>query len=225
MAVLGVVIYTADERPYKEGNYVEMFNEINTSTSVKELTCILHTDKFKEKDALEWRQLISHRLVIVTEKKPKLTEKSEDFVILDPSLDKEEEDYIRAIQCVFRVRDRDFVRRQIEDVPVALLLSFVRANRPNDLELHRSLNDIMFLLPKKYIYALVAYAIKPSGQRVQWPKKRKKDEFPPSPFRSNDLYWTEILDNCPSVRNEVRGGGDELPKGMRKRKESVTEWI
>ena len=93
---MGVVIYTADERPYKEGNYVEMFNEINTSPSVKELTCILHTDKFKEKDALEWRQLISHRLVIVTEKKPKLTEKSEDFVILDPSLDKEEEDYIRA---------------------------------------------------------------------------------------------------------------------------------
>jgi len=222
---LGVVIYTADERPYKSGNYVEMFNEMNTSPSVEELTCILHTDKFTEKDALGWRELISHRLVIVTEKKPKLTEKSEDFVILDPTLDKEEDDYIRAIQCVFRVRDRDFVRRQIQDVPVPLLLSFVRANRPNDLELHRSLNEIMFLLPNEYIYALVAYSIKPSGSRVQWPKKQKKQEFPPAPFRNNDLYWREILDNCPSVRNEVRAGGDELPKGIRKRKEVVTEWV
>lgn len=222
---MGVVIYTADERPYKEGNYVEMFNEMNTSPTVPNLTCILHSDKFTEKDALEWRELISHRLVIVTERKPKLTEKSEDFVILDPTLDKEEDDYIRAIQCVFRVRDRDFVRRQIEDVPVPLLLSFVRANRPNDLELHRSLNEIMFLLPNEYIYALVAYSIKPTGQRVQWPKKQKKEELPPSPFRHNDLYWKEILENCPAVRNEVRTGGDELPKGMRKRKEVVTEWV
>ena len=65
------MIYTADERSYKEGNYVEMFNEMNTSPSVPNLTCILHTDKFTEKDAMEWRKLISHRLVIVTEKKPK----------------------------------------------------------------------------------------------------------------------------------------------------------
>ena len=222
---MGVVIYTADERPYKEGNYVEMFNEMNTSPSVPNLTCILHTDKFTEKDALEWRELISYRLVIVTEKKPKITEKSEDFVILDATLDKEADDYIRAIQCVFRVRDREFVREKIQDVPVPLLLSFIRANRPHDLGLHRSLNEIMFLLPNKYIYALVAYAIKPSGNRVQWPKKQKKEDSPPKPFRSNDLYWREILDNCPSVRNEVRSSGDELPKGMRKRKEVVTEWV
>ena len=62
---MGVVIYSADERTYKEGNYVEMFKEINTSPSVANLTLILHSDKFTEKDALEWRDLISYRLVII----------------------------------------------------------------------------------------------------------------------------------------------------------------
>jgi len=224
VAVLGVVIFTADERPYKEGNYVEMFNEMNTSPSVPNLTCILHSDKFTEKDALEWHTLISHRLVIVTEKKPKLTGKSEDFVILDSTLDKEADDYIRAIQCVFRVRDRDFVFEQIQSVPVPLLASFVAANRPDDITLHRLINQTKYTLPEKYLRAIVAYGITPSGERVKWPKKKAKEEHPPKPFRSSDLYWREILENDASVRNEVRDEGDEV-KGLKKTKEKVVGWI
>ena len=221
---MGIVIYTADERAYKSGNYVEMFNEMTTSPSVEELTCILHTDKFTEKNALEWRELISHRLVIVTEKKPKLTTKSEEFVILDPSLDKEEEDYIRDIQCVFRVRDRDFVFQQIQSVPIPLLISFVGANRPDDITLHRLLSQSKYVVPEKYIYAIVAYGIKPSGKRMVWPKKKTKEEFPPKPFRSNDLYWREIIDGSAEVRNEVRDGGDTV-KNLKKTKEKVVGWI
>jgi hypothetical protein len=224
VALLGVVIYSADERTYKEGNYVEMFKEINTSPSVANLTLILHSDKFTEKDALEWRDLISYRLVIITEKTPKLTDKSSDFVIVDESLAKDKEDHIRAIQCVFRVRDRNFVYQQIQSVPVPLLLSFVGVNRPDDINLHRLLNECKYEVADKYIYAVVAYAIKPSGKRVVWPKKKSKVELPPKPFRSNDLYWREIIDNSAEVRNEVREGGDSV-KNLKKTKEKVVGWV
>jgi len=76
----------------------------------------------------------------------------------------------------------------------------------------------------KYIYAVVAYAIKPSGKRVVWPKKKSKVELPPKPFRSNDLYWREIIDNSAEVRNEVREGGDSV-KNLKKTKEKVVGWV
>jgi hypothetical protein len=225
VAVLGVVIYTADERPFKQGKYVEMFGELTTSPTTPDLTCILHTNKFTEKDAIEWHPLIAHRLVIVTDKKPRLTKKSDEFVILHSSLDKEAKDYYRATSVVFRVRDRALALSQAAEVPLPLLLSFVRANRPDDMELHRALNDVVYTLPQEYAHALVACGIKPTGKTIAYPKKSKKDSEPPAPFRSTDQHWQIIVDNAPAIRNEVRDNNDEMPKGVKKTKEAVSEWI
>ena len=58
-----------------------------------------------------------------------------------------------------------------------------------------------------------------------WPKKKKVDAVRPSYFRSTDKHWQTILENYKSVANQVRARGDDLPKGVRKRKQRVNEWV
>ena len=71
----------------------------------------------------------------------------------------------------------------------------------------------------------MAYHIKPKRQKVVWPKKKKEAPTKPDYFRSTDKHWEIIVENSNSVANDLRLRGDDLPKGVKKRKQQVNEWV
>ena len=73
--------------------------------------------------------------------------------------------------------------------------------------------------------AIFAYSIEPDHAKTVWPKKKKKEATAPLPFREKDKYWKEIITGIDSVANEIRESGQELPKGVRKTKVVVNEWV
>ena len=83
---MGVVIFTKDDARYRNGDYFAMYGELTVSPSLRHTTYILHINKFSEQDAIYWAKVVPFRLVVVTDKLPKLTKASEECVILDQSI-------------------------------------------------------------------------------------------------------------------------------------------
>ncbi len=80
---MGVIIFTQDDARYRKGDYLTMYGDITINPTAPETTYILHNKKFSEDELIYWASIVPHRMVIVVDKPPKLTSKSEHCVILD----------------------------------------------------------------------------------------------------------------------------------------------
>lgn len=221
----GIVILTADERAYKQGMVIETGGMIYPPTN-RDVTYIVHLRKITEKEIKRWMDVVAYRLVFVIDKLPTLTDATKQAIIIDKSLRKEEVNYKRQMDALFRWADRQRVHQAFGGMPIPLALAFLRENKKDDMHLWRLLADVVFTLPNEYVEAVMVYGVKPSRQQVKWPKKKvKADERPPM-FRESDLYWREILDADANARNEARVSDiDNLPKSVKKRKEKVSQWL
>tara|TARA_Y100000593_G_scaffold70958_1_gene130203 strand:+ start:22529 stop:23191 length:663 start_codon:yes stop_codon:yes gene_type:complete len=218
----GVVIFTRDAAPYRVGEYVEMYS-FDYPPTAPDTTYILHDNKFSEKDAEGWVDLIPYRLIVVTDKQSINT--NDERVFGDKTVGGRSVSYRRNIEALFKWADRLRVLRYIATVPLPLVSSFVRVNRADDIETGRRLAASRFHLPDEYTHSILAYSIHAGASKVIWPKKRAKLAGSSIPFtRASDKYAEDLLALAPEIRNELRDKGVEV-KGLKKTKESVTEWL
>jgi len=219
-----MIIFTTDETPFRCENEIIMYGSIDVIPTVKETTYILHTNKFSSDDVIYWSDIIKSRLVIVTEKIPKLSKKAKELCIIDDKLKAQNTpDVFLLVKALMNWQNRDKVKQMYQDQPTPLLLWFLKGN-VSDIKLWRRVSKVLYQLPEKYLQAVLLYGIKPSRQRAVWPKKTKKEKERPSLFRESDKHWELILENSKAVANKVRDDGD-VPSGMKKTKEKVIDWI
>jgi len=188
---MGVVIFTADDSRYRIGHYLKMFGTMSMAPVAADTTYILYDAPFDEKDALYWAPLIQHRLVVVTEKPPKLSKRSEDCVIVDQSFKANQPDHGRMMKAAMTWQDRDRALTAMEHVPLPLANAFIRANN-TDIDMGRLLAAIRFTLHDDYARAAMAYGHKPNG--FSWPKRsRNKDYIQHPDLRKSDNYHEYLL--------------------------------
>ena len=224
---MGVVIFTRDAARYREGNYVEDHRGLATPPTAPDTTFIVHDNKMTEKKASEWADIVPFRMVIVTEKAVNL-KGNDERVFADNTVSNRKQSYRRNVEAVFRWTERDRVLTVLEGTPIPLINSFVRTNRPEDIETARRLAQVRYQLPDEYTYSVLAFSIKPRAGKVVWPKKRPAATpvGPSIPFiRDSDVHVRDLLALNPRLRNEVRDISDSIPKEIKKRKESVGEWL
>lgn len=219
-----MIIFTNDATNFRCDNEIIMYGHIDVIPTLKETTYILHTNKFSSDDVITWSPLIKSRLVIVTEKLPTLSKKAKELCIVDDKLKKKNnDDTFFLVRGLMNWENRDRVKELYKEQPTPLVLWFLRANIM-DISLWRRVAKVLYQLPDTYLKASLIYGIKPSRKRVVWPKKKAKVKEVPSMFRSSDKHWEIIMQNSKTVANQVRDDG-EVPKGMRKTKQKVMEWI
>jgi hypothetical protein len=196
------------------GEYLVMYRTLDTAPTQANITYILHTDKFGVKEIEKWSPVIQNKLVIVTEKAPKITKKIEDLVVVDDKLlIKNKDNYFGAIKSLLTWNDRKRVSKVLHDTPLPLVIAFLKQNDV-DIEVWRSLAKTHQILPEKYSRALLTYKIKPKNMRVNWPKKKTKEKERPDVFEYDDEHWEIIKDNSITVTNTSR-----------KRKKVSDEWV
>jgi len=216
--MMGVLIFTLDASLYRKGNYVEG-KEVLANPSIEDMTIIVHA-KPKKADCLEWLDKIAYRMVYVCKSYPKI---DDDRVIVDKTHGRKD-DYMTAIGRVLRSRDRDMAWSAIQEVPIPLLLAFLRESH-KDVRLWRNLAKGFQWVPESYQKALISYGTKPIS-RVQWPSKKKNPEVLPYGFNHTDKYAMEITRLDEKVANEIRLHDiDSLPKNMKKRKQEEGGWV
>ena len=219
-----MIIFTSDPEPFQDGHYITMYGKIDTIPTLKETTYILHSDKFSSQNVIDWSPVIHNKLVVVTDKPPKLNKQAKELCVVDDKLNgKSKDNTFLLVKALMNWSDRERVKVLYKNQPTPLLLWFLRANN-DDIDLWRKIAEVLYTLPEDYLKAILTYGIKPSRQRATWPKKQKKDKDRPSIFRSSDQHWEIILDNSITVANAVRDDGD-IPGGMRKTKEVSTSWL
>ncbi len=209
-----MIIFTIDPAPFMTGDYLVMYRTLDTAPTQANVTYILHTDKFGVKEIEKWSPVIQNKLVIVTEKAPKITKKIEDLVVVDDKLlIKKRDNYFGAIKSLLTWSDRRRVSKVLHDTPLPLVIAFLKQNDV-DIEVWRSLTKTHQILPEKYSRALLTYKIKPKTMRVNWPKKKTKEKERPDVFEYDDEHWEIIKDNSITVANTLR-----------KRKKVTDEWL
>lgn len=221
---MGIVIFTSDDSKFLEGNYVLMTGKIDTPPSNPEVTYILRTTRFKEKDVVNWLPYIQNRLVVCIDKPPKLSKKIQEYVIIDDTYKNKPNGFMSNIMSILSWKDRLRVFTAIKDLPIPYGLAFLRKNR-DDINLWRRIARANMELPDEYTRAIFAYGINPDGKKIVWPDKKKVEVKVPKPFRQNDKYWEEIIKGSDSVANEIRDSKQQLPKGVKKTKKAVNEWL
>ena len=222
---MGIIVFTADDAKYRVGDYITMYGEMAYPPTTPDTTYILHTTRFKEKDALSWATIVPYRLVIVTSKLPTLTSKSEDIIVIDASLAKKKDNWRMPAEAILRWRDRERAYSQAQKIPIPLALAFLRANNVS-IDVWRLLADITYTLPDEYIRGVFGYAIQPQQARVAWPKKSIKKTPLLDGVRESDIYTEQIIELSRLVANEVRVKNPScLPKRVKKRKEGGVEWL
>ena len=220
-----VVILTNDDAKYVKGNNIKMRGEMTYPPTSQDVTYIVYGYKPKEDEILYWNKVCPYRLVYVVNKLPKMKQSTKDEIIID--MPNTKQSYNRQIEAIFKWPDRLRVYNQIQQVPIPLILAFLKVNRPNNMKLWRLLSDVTFTLSDDYVYALLAFGVDFNRDKFLWPKKKSKntDEIP-SQFRQGDEWWKTITENSPEVANHIRENEiDSLPKKMKKKKEKVIEWI
>ncbi len=223
---IGIIIFTADDTEFQVGEYIVMDGSITHPPTARDITYILRTKKFTADDVAFWAPLVHYRLVVTVKTLPRMTDKVREMVIVHSSLNKRKPNYNRHASAMLTWNDRIRAKREVEAIPIPLALSFAKTNRPDAINLHRRLALVKYTLPESYSYALLTYALKPQSGSVKWAKKKAKVEERPLGIRSSDLYWETLVANDARVANEIRDGFIELlPKGVKKRKEAVTEWV
>ncbi len=221
------MIFTHDPVKFKGKRYVEMHGVIDTLPTTDATTFILHSDKFKEKDAISWLPLIQGKLIVVCSKPPKLTSKKEiaKSIIIDSNFPRVKTGFSRQMQSFLRWSDRHRAFLAMREVPVPVMINYGIANRPQDIETWRLLNRAGVLLPEDYSKAILCFGLEPSADKISWPNKKKKEVEVPVPFRESDKYWEEILKSQSSVANQIRDVNSNIPAGIKKGREEVREWL
>ena len=222
---MGVVILTSDPTPFREGEYVEGVGIMCPPTA--NTTFIFHMKSAlkPERDIERWLDVVGYRMVLVTNKVPKMKADLKERIIIHRSLNKAEQGFNREYAAMMKWRDRDRAKPMVERIPTPVAVSLMVANRKEDMRLQRLVADANHTLPTSYITALATYGVKPNNDRYIWPKKRKS-VAPPPQFRESDEHWGLIVATSPKVRNEIRTvNPDRAPKTMRKRKERVHSWV
>ncbi len=218
---MGVVILSADPYPYRTGTVIES-NEITNAPTKNDTTYIFHVRRVTEKEILAWQEVVNYRLVFVIDKLPKISGKTKDSIIIDKSLIIRKSDFKREVGAMLNWGNREQTAKYIEKLPTPLALSFLRENR-KDIGLWRLLADCVFVLPDEYAKAILSYGVE-AGRGMKWPKRKTTAKERPDCFRESDVYWEHLLECSANVRNDVRDTG-KVPKGVKKKKESILEWI
>lgn len=220
---MGVIVFADDDAKYRKGDHIVMYGDMSVAPTAPDTTFILHTDKFTEKEAIMWAEIVPYRMVIVG-KLPKLSKASEHCVIIDQQT-KVKQDYSRSIRAGLCWSDRDRAHRALRTTPLPLTNAFVRAN-VNDIRVGRLLARCTFTLHEDYTMAALAYGINPVAD-FKWPTKAKRmDYILPLGIRQTDKHMDIIINNDVVVANEVRTHQpDALSKGLPKTKQKVIEWL
>jgi len=222
---MGIVILAGDDAEFKVGDYIIMHREMTCLPTAPGTTYILHVRKFTEEDILEWVNIVAYRLVIVLDKKPKLTKKSEDFVVVHESLKAKADPIGPGIGAMMRWRDRSAAHQVIKTLPIPVGLAVWRNAHPDDIATARRLAQVSFTLPNEYAHAVFAYSINPNKPSRRL-KPKKEDYEVPHGFRLSDLYTEDLIRLAPDVANKVRTVDIQaLPKGVKKTKQAVLGWL
>lgn len=222
---MGIVILAGDDSEFRVGDYIVMHREMTYLPTAPATTYILHVKKFTEEQIMEWADIVAYRLVIVLDKKPKLTKKSEDFVVVHGSLKNEPDPIGPAIGAMMRWRDRKAASALVKTLPVPLALAVWRNAHPDDITTARRLAQVSFVLPDEYAHSIFTWSINPNKPSRRY--KPKKDDYEvPHGFRESDLYTEDLIRLAPDVTNKVRTIDKEaLPKGVKKTKQAVLDWL
>jgi hypothetical protein len=222
---MGVIILAGDDGEFRHGEFVVMRGEITTPPTAPGVTFILHTRKWSEDDTEDWIDLVAHRFVVVLPKKPTLTARTKDRVILHDSFIEATDEIGPAIGAMMRWRNRNAAWPVVQNLPVPVALSVWRNNHPDDIDTARRLARVSFVLPELYAHAVFTFSVNPMkpGKRL---KVAKEDDDLPIGFRESDHYAVELVRLAPDVANTVRVQAPEtLPKGVKKRQTQVMEWL
>tara|TARA_R110000851_G_scaffold219699_1_gene372417 strand:- start:140 stop:805 length:666 start_codon:yes stop_codon:yes gene_type:complete len=221
---MGIVIFTDDDSKFMDGRYIMMMGQIDTPPTNKDITYILRSNKFKEKDVLEWLPLIKNRLVVCCDKPPKITKKSEEFVIIDDSLKiKGKRNHYSPINALLTWKDRKRVSAVFAQTPLPLANVFLLENDV-DIGIWRKIAQTAMFLPEKYTRAIMVYGIQPAHKKTKFPKK-KKVVYQYEQCRESDKHIQVIVENSITVSNRIKEQGGSVPKGMNKTKGLVNEWL
>ena len=222
---MGIVILAGDDKEFRVGDYIVMHREMTCLPTAPGTTYILHTKKFTEEQILEWADIVAYRLVIIVETKPKLTKKSEDFVVVHDSLKKLPDLIGPSIGAMMRWRDRKAAANLVKQLPIPVALAVWRNAHPDDIDTARRLAQVAFTLPDEYAHAVLTYSINPNKPSRRL--KPKKDDYEvPHGFRLSDLYTEDLIRLAPNVANKIRTVDIEaLPKGVKKTKQAVLDWL
>ena len=219
---MGVLIFTHDAEKYRTGDYVEG-GYVSSDPQVEGLTVIVHKRYPTAKECVAWLPHIAYRMVWVCAKPPKM--KKNDSVIIDGVFKKQ--DYTRNIDATMRWSNRTKSFPECANVPVPLMLSFLRENN-RDIALWRTLAKSFTNVPEDFQQALINFSHKPV-RRMSWPKKKKSDGVLEYPFgiRESDTHWESIVRLSKEVANDLRRTEKKLlPKGIPKREQSTLDgWI
>ena len=226
---MGMIFLTSDERPFKEGEYI-ISHDLTYLPTAPNTTYIVFKNKLKEKEILDWIDIVSFRLVFVVDKIPKLSKTTKERIIIHESLNPSTESYNKAIQAIWKYGDRQYVYSLLKQTktPVPLAVAWMKANTRFDAQKWRRMAAVQFTLSDTYAHAIMAFCVHPTGQNPQWPKAGNKNQWdePPLMCRDSDLYAKTILDASPEMRNEIR---DTVPQEkqniIRKRRETILEWL
>ena len=222
---MGLIILAGDDSEFRVGDYIVMHRELTCLPTAPGTTYILHTRKFTEDDIMEWAEIVSYRLVIILDKKPKLTKKSEDFVVVHDSLKDKPDPVGPAIGAMMRWRDRKSASKLVKTLPVPLALAVWRNAHPDDIDTARRLAKVSFTLPDEYAHAVFTYSINPNKPSRK-AKPKKEDGEIPHGFRESDLYTEDLIRLAPDVANKIRTVDIKaLPKGVKKTKQAVLDWL
>jgi len=223
---MGVIIFTADERPYRVGEYVVMRNGLSCSPTTPETSFILFDDKFNDEDVSALKEFVSYRLVVVTEKLPKLSKDNEESVIVDDSLVVKKPKFDRSITGLLKWNDRKRASTISKSTPLSLIKAFIYCNIPCQIEVGRRLAKTLWL-PEIYGRSVCEWGITPSNIDVVWPKSKKALTTDDSTiFRQSDKYGGILSRSDTQIMNYIRLNNPSLlPKGVKKRMESEEIWI
>ena len=222
---MGIVIFTDDDEKFLVGKYVLMTGVVDTPPSDPDTTYILRTNRFTEKQVVEWLPYIGKRLVVTIVKQPKITSKTEDNVILDYKRSRTPNKYGMDITAILAWTDRKRVWHTIQGLPIPYAFKLLRPNTTDCIDFWRLIAKANMEMDDDYVRAIFAYGLEGNRRQTKWEKKTKVEDEAPHPFRQSDKYWKEIVATIKNVANEVRSTGGELPKGMRKTKEASDKWI
>jgi hypothetical protein len=224
-----MIFLTADERPFKEGDYI-LSHDIQYLPTAPLTTYIVFKSKINEKDILDWIDIVSFRLVFVIDKIPKLSKTTKDRIIIDNSLLVGKESYNTAIQAMFKYNDRQYVYNLLKSTktPIPLAVAWMKANTRFDAQKWRLLADVQYTLPDCYAWSIMAFCVKSKGRNPDWPKGSKKDDLytPPLLCRESDIYTQTIIESSASIRNEIRDTIDVKEQNIiTQRKETILQWL
>tara|TARA_R100001509_G_scaffold152578_2_gene112933 strand:- start:355 stop:1023 length:669 start_codon:yes stop_codon:yes gene_type:complete len=222
-----MIFLTADERPYKKGNFI-LSHGVKYLPTAPSTTYIVFESKITEKTIKEWIDVVAFRLVFVIDKLPKLSKEIKERIIIDKSLNTNDGGVNRAINSMFKYGDRQFVYQTLKatNTPIPLALAWMKANYDSDIQKWRRMAEVMFTLPDTYAYAIMAFCIKGTGKNPIYPKKKDtRIILPPDyPFRDSDKYGIMLLNKLADIRNDLR---IEQPEQnlITKRLEPTVSWL